>query len=264
MNRKLQSMRRASRVPAPVVALLVMAAMRAAAAPATPLAQAPTQTPPSAVAKAPAANRAAELPADVYRRECGDCHVAYPARLLPAADWQRILASLDRHFGVDASLDPATTRTVAAWLEAGAGRADSTSRRAAGERGMRGEGHEEHEEHDEEDEGEGRRVETRAGVASRAPLRPASPSTSQSPPPPSPSSLPPPPARAATAPTGAARATDAALPRITSRDWFRREHDEVPAATWQRASIRSAANCEACHTDAAQGRFSERALRIPR
>lgn len=259
MNRKLRTMRTAALVQVPLLALICVATLRAAPAPAAPptrLAQAPAQASPPA-AKAAAAARPAELPADVYRRECGDCHVAYPARLLPAADWQRIVASLDRHFGVDASLDPATTRTVAAWLESGAGRADSTARRAGAEREMHGERDEEHEE---EEEGEGRRGETRARVVSRPPVPVAPPLPS------------PPPARASAVPAGAAgampasaaRATDAALPRITSRDWFRREHDEVAAATWQRASIRSASNCEACHTDAAQGRFSERALRIPR
>ena len=54
------------------------------------------------------------------------------------------------------------------------------------------------------------------------------------------------------------------LLRISETAYFKKEHREIAAATWQRASIRSASNCEACHTDAAQGRFSERALRIPR
>jgi len=52
--------------------------------------------------------------------------------------------------------------------------------------------------------------------------------------------------------------------RITRSDWFVREHREVPAATWNRASIRSAANCGACHEGAAQGLYDERGVRIPR
>jgi hypothetical protein len=51
--------------------------------------------------------------------------------------------------------------------------------------------------------------------------------------------------------------------RITRADWFVREHREVPAAVWRHPSVRSAARCEACHTDAARGRFSEHALRVP-
>ena len=52
--------------------------------------------------------------------------------------------------------------------------------------------------------------------------------------------------------------------RISRAPWFVREHDEVPAATWQRKAIGSAANCAACHTQAAQGSFREREIQIPR
>ncbi len=52
--------------------------------------------------------------------------------------------------------------------------------------------------------------------------------------------------------------------RITRSAWFQREHDEVPAATWQRAAIQSPSNCSACHAGAAQGNFDEHSIRIPR
>jgi len=52
--------------------------------------------------------------------------------------------------------------------------------------------------------------------------------------------------------------------RITRSDWFVREHREVPAAAWKRASIKSAANCSACHEGAAQGMYDEHSIRIPR
>ncbi|OWW18250.1 cytochrome C [Noviherbaspirillum denitrificans] len=52
--------------------------------------------------------------------------------------------------------------------------------------------------------------------------------------------------------------------RITRSAWFLREHDEVPAATWQRAAIKSASNCAACHPRADQGAFNEHDIRIPR
>jgi len=52
--------------------------------------------------------------------------------------------------------------------------------------------------------------------------------------------------------------------RITRSAWFVHEHGEVPAATWQRPAIKSPANCAACHTQAEQGDFRERKLRIPR
>ena len=47
--------------------------------------------------------------------------------------------------------------------------------------------------------------------------------------------------------------------RITRSAWFTRQHDEVPTATWKRAS-----NCAACHTGADRGDFNERSVRIPR
>lgn len=40
-----------------------------------------------------------------HLEECGACHIAYPAQLLPKAAWQEILSSLDNHFGEDASID---------------------------------------------------------------------------------------------------------------------------------------------------------------
>lgn len=61
------------------------------------------------------------------------------------------------------------------------------------------------------------------------------------------------------------RLREAAAPdRITTSAWFRRQHDEVPAAVWKRASVNSAANCAACHPRAEQGDFNEHAVRIPR
>jgi cytochrome c peroxidase len=61
-----------------------------------------------------------------YKQECAACHVAYPPGLLPAASWQRLMNNLPRHFGTDASLDPAATKALSSWLVAHAG----TSKRA--------------------------------------------------------------------------------------------------------------------------------------
>lgn len=55
-----------------------------------------------------------------YAEECGACHTAYPPRMLPAQSWQRLVGGLDRHFGVDASLDAATARQIGDWLAANA------------------------------------------------------------------------------------------------------------------------------------------------
>lgn len=56
-----------------------------------------------------------------YQQECAACHLAYPPGMLPAASWRRIMANLPRHYGTDASLDPATVSELAAWLGANAG-----------------------------------------------------------------------------------------------------------------------------------------------
>ena len=52
--------------------------------------------------------------------------------------------------------------------------------------------------------------------------------------------------------------------RITRAAWFERKHREVSAATFKRASIKSAVNCAACHRNAAQGDFNDDQVRIPK
>lgn len=52
--------------------------------------------------------------------------------------------------------------------------------------------------------------------------------------------------------------------RITRARWFERQHDEISAKTWQRASIRKQSNCTACHRGADQGDFNEHDVRIPK
>lgn len=53
-------------------------------------------------------------------------------------------------------------------------------------------------------------------------------------------------------------------PRITETRWFAKEHREVPAALWKSATVKSAANCGACHRRADDGDYSERTLRLPK
>lgn len=56
-----------------------------------------------------------------YSQECAACHIAYSPALMPAASWRRIMSNLPNHFGTDASLDPATTKELALWINAHAG-----------------------------------------------------------------------------------------------------------------------------------------------
>lgn len=63
----------------------------------------------------------AATPLKTYTQECGACHTAYPANLLPAASWKRVMAGLGHHFGTDASLDATASAPIAVWLQANAG-----------------------------------------------------------------------------------------------------------------------------------------------
>ncbi len=48
--------------------------------------------------------------------ECSGCHMAYPAGLLPAASWKKLMAGLEKHFGTDASLSPQDTNEITDYL----------------------------------------------------------------------------------------------------------------------------------------------------
>ncbi len=63
------------------------------------------------------------------RAECTDCHMFYHPSLLPSDNWEQIMATLDNHFGEDASLDAETTAEITAWLSAHA--AESADTRAS-------------------------------------------------------------------------------------------------------------------------------------
>lgn len=131
--------------------------------------------------------------ADSYRRsatdatwkaECGSCHLAYPAEMLPAASWRALMSGLDKHFGADASVDPATAVRITAFLEQNARRAPA-------------------------------------------------------------SSAPP-------------------VLRVTESSWFARKHRKVSDAVWKRPTIKSAANCVACHAGAERGDYEDDNVRIPK
>lgn len=52
-------------------------------------------------------------------------------------------------------------------------------------------------------------------------------------------------------------------PRISESMYFVRHHHEVPSKFWRDPRVKSAANCEACHRDAAKGVYSEHDIAIP-
>jgi hypothetical protein len=66
--------------------------------------------------------------------ECSACHMAYPAGLLPARSWTRMMRDLENHFGEDASLSAEETRAIARYLQdnaADSARANDRMRRIA-------------------------------------------------------------------------------------------------------------------------------------
>jgi len=116
-------------------------------------------------------------------KECSSCHIAYRPNFLPRSAWKQVMATLNKHYGTDASLSDADTAEIAAWLE-----------------------------------------KTALDVGEVPPNL-----------------------------------------RITESFWFKRKHgtNHVKAEVWQRASIKSRSNCQACHVDAAKGDFNEHKIRIP-
>ena len=51
--------------------------------------------------------------------------------------------------------------------------------------------------------------------------------------------------------------------RITRSAWFERKHRRIDAAVWNHASVKSAAQCAACHSRAAHGDYGDDSLRLP-
>ena len=123
-------------------------------------------------------------PSPKYLAECAACHIAYPAGMLPAPSWQRIMGGLGKHYGTDASLDAASVKQLSDWLQ------------------------------------------TNAGTYKRV------------------SEVPP-------------------EDRITRSAWFVRKHRELAPSVWGLPSVKSAANCAACHSGADKGFFDDDNLIVP-
>jgi mono/diheme cytochrome c family protein len=50
---------------------------------------------------------------------------------------------------------------------------------------------------------------------------------------------------------------------ITRSEWFLREHRKLNPSVWSHISVKSAANCAACHTGADRGAYDDDNLRFP-
>ena len=64
--------------------------------------------------------RARPLPqaSSMYLAECGACHMAYPASLLPQRSWRALMGGFDDHFGENAELLPQQQEQLTAYLVA--------------------------------------------------------------------------------------------------------------------------------------------------
>lgn len=52
----------------------------------------------------------------VYLKECGACHFAFQPQLLPGRSWEKVMNSLDNHFGDSAALDNETRAGILDYL----------------------------------------------------------------------------------------------------------------------------------------------------
>jgi hypothetical protein len=49
---------------------------------------------------------------NLYIKECGSCHIAYQKEFLPKRSWNKMMNTLDNHFGVDATLEPEDKKNI--------------------------------------------------------------------------------------------------------------------------------------------------------
>ena len=118
-------------------------------------------------------------PVKHWQQECGACHIAYPAYMLPPESWIKLMQGLDKHFDTDASLTAREMREITDYLLKHA----------------------------------------------------ANP-----------------------------KYYDSAPLRITETSRFRNEHDQIETAFVKHRSVKSLANCQACHPGAEQENFDEHKL----
>lgn len=52
----------------------------------------------------------------VYKKECASCHMAFPPNTLPAESWKNMMATLQDHFGDDATIDDAAKKEIENYL----------------------------------------------------------------------------------------------------------------------------------------------------
>ena len=53
---------------------------------------------------------------ELYKEECGSCHMAYQPGFLPARSWQKMMGDLENHFNENAELDADTQKQLTLYL----------------------------------------------------------------------------------------------------------------------------------------------------
>jgi len=56
----------------------------------------------------------------LYKQECGACHMPYQPEFLPKRSWKKMMATLEDHFGVDATLEKEDEEKILKYLLANA------------------------------------------------------------------------------------------------------------------------------------------------
>lgn len=56
-----------------------------------------------------------------WKEECGSCHVTFPPQLLTKENWRQLMSGLEKHFGVNATLDDDISQEILAFLLSQAG-----------------------------------------------------------------------------------------------------------------------------------------------
>lgn len=57
---------------------------------------------------------------EIYKEECGACHMAYPPGLLPERSWKKIMNQLDDHNSENLELEQADAGSILSYLSANA------------------------------------------------------------------------------------------------------------------------------------------------
>lgn len=68
------------------------------------------------------------IPPQTYEDNCGSCHMAYPALLLPPGSWKRIMGNLPEHFDATVELGVADKEQIGSWLQNNAAGTGTTRR----------------------------------------------------------------------------------------------------------------------------------------